>query len=216
MIFDLDGTLLDTTEGLFQSIRDSVQQIDENIVLNDDQLRGFIGPSAKKSFQDICGLSLDAAEKATQLYNQRYENDGMFQAVVYQGIPELLTLLKSRDWYLAVATLKDEEQARTMLRYFSLTKYFSHIMGAPKNHSISKGVMIRQILESTVTSPEKAVMIGDRVADELGARQAGVHFIGVTYGFGFQQGKKGSQTISLASSPAEILTLLNSYYDSQL
>ena len=185
LLFDLDGTLTDSQEGITRSVAYALEGfgIHETDMTS---LRRFIGPPLDDSFQEYYGFSLEQAKAATARYRQRYNVTGWMENQVYPGIPELLQGLRDQGRKLLVATSKPTPTTLDILEYFDLRKYFMAVAGSEFDGTRStKAQVVRYALElAGEKDPNRAVMIGDRRHDVLGAREAGLDCVGVLYGFG--------------------------------
>lgn len=184
--FDLDGTLIDTSEGIYSSILYTVK-VNGLRPLTDEELHTFIGPPLQRTFNKYYGITGDALEKVISDYRYIYKRSEMFRARPYDGIFELLAALKELGITPAVATYKPQDSAERVLRYFGFDKYTDLFFGADDNDVLKKSDIIRSAVKAAgVSDLSEAVMIGDSDNDANGAKDAGVDFIGVTYGFGFR------------------------------
>lgn len=210
VLFDLDGTLLDTAEGILNCI----SYAEANMPLSplpEDRKRSFIGPPLLESFRREYGLSEAEGIRAVKYYRERYRSKGLFEAKIYPGIPELLHCLQESGCRLAVATLKLERYADKIISHFGLAPYFDCVAGTDEKGETTKAQIIKQCLRSLGTPPHKAVLIGDSRYDYQGAAEAGVDFIGVSYGFGFRpdEEKTGrAQGMTLAEDCSRLQKIL--------
>ena len=188
VLFDLDGTLLDTSEGIHNSVRFAENKLNLPRVPQ-ECLNAFIGPPPTITYQKIYGLSESEALKATKLHRQYGLKQGAYEAKVYQDIPLLLEKLKERGVLIGVCTLKRQDIAETVLKHFQLNDYFNVIVGIDNGEKLSKSDTIEIALKKLhYVDKDKAVLIGDSNFDADGAYSAGIDFIGVLYGFGFSTG----------------------------
>ncbi len=186
LLFDLDGTLTDSMEGITKCVAYALEHFD--IYVKDlTELYPFIGPPLKESFREFYHFSDEQIEVATKKYHERFAEKGMFENRLYDGISELLEKLNGKGCYtLMLATSKPEVFAKQILAYFGIDKQFAFAggseLGGLRTH---KAEVIQYVLESNhITDLEKVVMIGDRKHDILGARETGIDSIGVLYGYG--------------------------------
>ena len=129
ILFDLDGTLTDPAEGITNSVVYALKHW--NIEIADkSSLNCFIGPPLYESFSKYFNFSENEAQKAVEVYREYFSVKGLYENKVYDGIEEVLFLLKSAGKKLAVATSKPEHFAVKILKHFSLEKYFDVIAGA--------------------------------------------------------------------------------------
>lgn len=183
IIFDLDGTLIDTSLGIFNSVRYAEQQMGFSRISN-ERLKEFVGPPPKKMYMEIYEVDEETALQAAQKHREYARTKAIYEAKVYPGIIELLEKLKFKGYKLAVSTLKSEEIAKCVLAYFKMDKYFDIIVGMDSKESFTKCQTIRIAMSKTEIN-SNVLMIGDSEYDYEGATEAGINFWGVTYGFGF-------------------------------
>ena len=187
-LFDLDGTLTDPKEGIVNSVIYALRKmgIDEQ---DDKKLLSFIGPPIQHSFASIYSMDEKQVTEAVTYYREYFQDKGMFENHVYEYIPSVLEDLKNAGKRLFVATSKPTLFAKQILEYFQLAHYFEEIVGSNLDGTrIAKTDIIQHILH-TYHDLEKGhvVMVGDREHDIIGARQAGIHSIGVLYGYGSKE-----------------------------
>lgn len=208
-IFDLDGTLLDTSEGIFTTANKTVVALGGEAVTDEAQLSKFIGPPIKRCFVDVYDLESSLIDDAIDRYRTEYERTGRFLARAYDGIDETLGALKRRGYRLAVGTLKFEPLARRMLEHFGLAHHFESIRGSDDSLACSKADIVNAVLSELGVDKEEAVLIGDTIHDEVGARESGVGFIAVDYGFGFPKGQAQDEgMVGMARSARDLLSVL--------
>ena len=200
IVFDLDGTLLDTSLG----IRNSVRYAEEQLHLSpipDGMLKKFIGPPPKDMYKKIYGLSEKRALEAAEKHRKYGREKGFLEARPYPGIESLLDFLRSYKIGLAVATLKQQAVAEKVLRNAAMDHFFDVIIGMKEQETLTKAEIIRLcVLE---TGAQKVLMVGDTEYDYEGAKKAGVDFIGVTYGFGFKE--NGGYPFRVFENPMSLL-----------
>lgn len=185
ILFDLDGTLVESGPSITTSIRATMKEID-GPELDDATLRAFIGPPLRNGFEDLAGLHGDQLERAVAFYMNHQLTEGINIIEPYEGIPELLQELRSADIPLAVATSKRTLNARKVLDNTDLAQYFVGISGSEpermtKRHSIETALYL---LEQDGHATKNAVMVGDRIHDIEGARHFHMPVIAVTWGYG--------------------------------
>lgn len=209
ILFDLDGTLTDPGEGITNSVAYALEKW--NIyVENRTELYPFIGPPLKDSFMDFYSFSEEQAEQAVACYREYFQDRGIFENVVYEGVEEMLKTLKASGRKVILATSKPEEFAVRILEHFHLAAYFDFIGGASMDGTrVKKADVISYALkESKVTDLSGAVMIGDRKHDILGAAQAGLDSIGVLYGYGDEAELREAGALYLAERVEDIAGLV--------
>ena len=209
LLFDLDGTLTDPGEGITNSVKYALQKW--GIEVGDRrELYRFIGPPLSASFRDFYGFSEEDSLKCVEYYREYYRNRGIFENRVYEGVPELLSRLKGEGRALILATSKPEGFAKQILEHFDLVKYFDFVAGASMDESRNKkGDVIRYALSmASVRDLSRALMIGDREHDILGARQNSIESLGVLYGYGDEEELRGAGATFIAATVEEIFDVV--------
>ena len=199
ILFDLDGTITDSSEGITKSVQHALKKL--GIEENDQaMLRRFIGPPLDESFEKFYGFDKEKALKAVDYYRERYSDKGIYENVLFDGIADMLEGLKSDGYIVALATCKPEIYVTRILEYFNVDKYFdvavgSELEGGERRHKkqVIDEVFVRLAaagLADTGNLSEtksQSIMIGDRKDDILGAKASGIDSIGVRYGFAEEQ-----------------------------
>ena len=209
VLFDLDGTLLDTSPGILKTIASTIEELDLESITHEERLK-FIGPPLMASFMKYCHASEEVALQAIATFRKYYRNGNMLEANVYEGISEVLKALKEKDILIGIATSKKEDFARQLMKHFGLESYFSSIKGAGEKEGLTKADIIKNCIEELDVSYQDTVLIGDTEFDAIGAEQVGIDFIAVTYGFGFKAREdvdcyKNVGTIDLAKELIDII-----------
>ena len=206
VIFDLDGTLTDSGEGITKCVRLALEHFGIP-VKNLDDLRFFVGPPLRDSFVKA-GVPEDKVEEAIAVYRSRYTNVGLFENTPYSGIRELLEKLTALGYRLFVATSKPEEMAVRVLKKFDLFRYFERVCGATMDKSRdSKSAVIAYLL-AECSNGENAIMVGDTAFDVIGAAEHKIPTIGVSWGYGNAEEMKAAGAVSIANTPDELYFLL--------
>ena len=207
VIFDLDGTLLNTEEGLLRSIGYTLEQHGKP-ALGPEALRRFIGPPIQESFMRFCGADEPEAREMAATFRARYKDKDLLKAHPYQGIYGALAALSKAGLQIAVATNKRQDYAERILDGFQLLAPMAAVSGTDFAQTMNKADVIRQCLTMTGCSPEQAVMVGDTMGDAAGAAGAKVPFLGVLYGFGFTCPEESVPALGWAKAPGEISEIL--------
>ena len=208
-IFDLDGTLLDTKIGIINAVKITINQLNLE-KLSEDILEAFIGPPMHESMEKYFHLDKKTAMEYANIFKSNYKRYSLYEAQLYDGIENLLIRLKNRNYKLAVATSKTHENARLLLQKYDILKYFDFAIGTDLECKLSKTDLVQKCIDFLQVVPKKCVLIGDSPADAKGAKNIGISFIGVTYGFGFKSEEEIKQynPIFIANSPNEILEFI--------
>ncbi|HEM4767861.1 TPA: HAD family hydrolase [Streptococcus suis] len=187
ILFDLDGTLTDSGQGILNSVAYALEKmgIEEPDTAN---LNRFIGPPLYESFSRFYQLSPEDTQSAVDAFRVYFKEKGMFENQLYPGIIPLLEELRTAGKTLVIATSKPEIFAKQILEHFGIAHYFDVIAGASLDSSrISKADVIGHAINQLEAFPKHAVMIGDREHDIEGARRHQLPAIGVLYGYGSKQ-----------------------------
>lgn len=204
VLFDLDGTLIDTSRGIFNSVRYAEQKMGFTPIA-EEYLGRFVGPPPVQSYMTNHGASEEEAREATKYHREYGLKHGIYEAEVYPGIPDLLETLKNEGVKLGVCTLKRQDVAEKVLEHFGLLDYFDVVVGIDQQESLTKAGTIDIALQTLQRDDkEHVVLVGDSVYDAEGAAEAGVEFVGVLYGFGLQK-RRG---FSLTTTVQELKTLV--------
>ncbi|MEY8444317.1 HAD-IA family hydrolase [Lactococcus ileimucosae] len=212
IIFDLDGTLFDTSKGIFNSIRFAIEKMDISN-LAEERFPEFVGPPPVKAYQEIAGLSEDKARQATQYHRGYGKSKGIYEAELYPNMYQLLSDLTEKGFRLGVATLKRQDIAQEVLEHFKISQFFDVVIGMDFEDTLTKTDTINIVLKSLGVNKSQALMIGDTKGDFQGANNAGVDFIAVTYGFGFNQDTDYStfvkQPLGIANNTLELKEIIS-------
>ena len=187
VLFDLDGTLLDTKEGILAAAVRTMEEYRLPIP-DDDALEAMIGPPVQESYAKLFALAPEAAMEMANRFRDRYKTaEYLFRAEPYDGIFDLLQALKDTGTGIGIATYKREDYARRLLCAKGFDRYTEHMYGSDFEGKLKKADIIRLCLEKMgCADPLRAVYIGDGKSDGTGAAAVGMPFLAVTYGFGFK------------------------------
>lgn len=189
LLFDLDGTLLDTSEGIRKSVKETLRLM-ELPQLSEEVIRTFVGPPINRSLQSTFHLSDEDTVRGTNLFRDLYKDKYLFEAKPYPELYEVLAELAQAGYRLGVATYKREDYALRLLDHFHLTECFQVIHGCDFESRLSKTEILRMTLADLgCENPKDATLIGDTVHDQKSAEECGMSFLAVTYGFGFVPGE---------------------------
>lgn len=183
LLFDLDGTIHDSRESIFSSLRHAFGTLGLPLP-TDDALNRYLGPPLLDGFMENAGLDKEKAAEACRIFRAHYRAGAMYECTAYDGILPLLAHLKEAGIPAAVASCKIEPFVKDISEKLGYAPYFAAIAGASEDGRVStKADVIRLALSQLKVSPEKVLMIGDRKDDILGAKEAGVAAGGALWGF---------------------------------
>ena len=206
ILFDLDGTLTDSGEGIINCAILALEHFGLPVPSR-EAMRVFVGPPLHESFIKH-GVPADKAEEAVAVYRSRYIPVGKFENTPYPGIRELLEHLKSEGHKLYVATSKPEQMSVDILEHFDLAKYFDMICGATMDTSrTNKEAVIAYLLEQNGRA-DNMVMVGDTKFDVIGAKAHGIPTIGVSWGYGEVADMLEAGAVGIADTAEDLLEML--------
>ena len=190
LFFDLDGTLTDSMLGITRAVQYALKHY--GITVEDlKELQPFVGPPLHESFQEYFHFSEKDSHEAVFVFREYYNARGWMENRPYDGLVEMLKMLRDAGKTLIVATSKPESMAKQVLTHFHLADYFQFIGGASSDSlRVNKDDVIRYVMEScklTEADRPSIVMVGDRRHDILGAHKAGIEAVGVLYGYGSRE-----------------------------
>jgi phosphoglycolate phosphatase len=185
LIFDLDGTLVDSRKGIISSLSYTAGEMNFKLAGNID-INDLIGPPLIEIFRIGYNATEDQLEKAIKIYREHYNNIGIYVSGLYPGTKEILQKLKDSNKFLYIATSKGQPYAEKMLDIHGIRLFFDLVIGSNQDFSVStKSAMINLILEKEdIKDRNKVVMIGDRSHDMIGANHQGITSIGILWGYG--------------------------------
>ncbi len=182
ILFDFDGTVFDTVEGITKSVQYAIRKQGLDAPLS--ELRCFAGPPLVDMFMEHFGFDRKSAEKALADYRERYGPIGMHECRVFPGIKEALSELRRRGYLLGIATSKPQYLAETLLEKENMLSLFDAICGShPNGNDSTKAEVLRTVMEMLSVRPEESILVGDTKYDVLGAKACGVECIGVGWGY---------------------------------
>ena len=207
ILFDLDGTLTDSGEGIIKSAAMVLEKY--GLPVPDyDTMRVFVGPPLHETFVKF-GVAPEMADAAVELYRTRYTTVGKFENFPYPGVREALQTLKQQGHRLFVATSKPEILANEVLEHFGMHQYFEQIAGATMDGSRSHKADVITYLLSLTGDVGQTVMVGDTAYDVIGAAQHGIPTIGVSWGYGEIADMENAGAIAIANTMEEMVELIN-------
>ena len=208
ILFDLDGTLTDSGQGILNSVAYALDQmgIEEPDLAS---LQRFIGPPLYESFSRFYQLNPADTQAAVDAFRVYFKEKGIFENQLYEGVIPLLESLTEADKTLAIATSKPEVFAKQILDYFGIAHYFDVIAGASLDSSrINKTDVISYALAQLDYDPQTTIMVGDREHDIEGAQANQLASIGVLYGYGTKQELEEAGATRIAQTVVDLKELL--------
>ena len=206
VLFDLDGTLTDAAPGIVNGIRlvldhFGIEQPDETT------MRSYLGPPLAVTWREHYAFTDDQVAEGLRVYREYYHDVGMFENEVFDGIPELLTLLNASGITLATATSKPDYSATRIIEHFGLADHFAFIGAANlEGTRDSKALVIEHTLERLQAHAQthRILMVGDRHHDVHGAREHGIDTVGVLWGYGSANELTHAGAVALVEEPLQL------------
>lgn len=207
ILFDLDGTLTDSSEGITKCAALALDHYGIPYQSLSD-LRVFIGPPLRETFPKF-GVPQEEVENAIAVFRSRYTTVGKFENRPYDGIEDLLTALREAGCHLYVATSKPEKTAREILGKFALDRYFDEIAGASADASRDSKEQVIAYLFSKCSVNGRTLMVGDTAYDMKGAAALGIDSVGVSWGFGSEESMLSAGAKTIVRTPDELFTFVS-------
>ena len=210
VLWDLDGTIIDSRAGIFNSFNHTFIAMGLPLITR-DQLNRFIGPPLLDSFIEICGGDLAQAERARDIYRERYlQGGGALEADVFEGILDVIAASKSAGKFNSLATSKGLSGVKIVGEHFDFLHLFD-VLGTASNdgsRSTKADVITYALAELGLLDADlsRVVLVGDRIHDVEGAREHGIEVILVKWGSG--DASEWAQADAVAETPAQLAELL--------
>ncbi len=206
ILFDLDGTLTDSADGITRCIAGAVDVLGEPCPPLEDLIH-FIGTPLRDIFACVLDTPDQARiDQAIALYRERFDSVGYAENRVYDGICESLAGLQERGYSLFVATAKGQRDANRVIDHFGLDIHFDEVFGVRTDaERRDKAALVTRILNDRRIDPATAAMIGDRSTDMRAARDSCIRAIGAGWGYGSEDELHTAGADSIVASPAEVL-----------
>lgn len=203
ILFDLDGTLTDPSEGITACIAYALEKLKVPCPPK-HQLRKYIGPPLWQSFAELLNTTdREEAQAAVAIYRERFSTVGLFENTPYDGIGDALERISTAGYGLYVCTSKPEIFAARIVEHFGLSCFFRKVYGSGLDGThVEKDGLIAHLLSAEGLDTSQTVMVGDRIYDITGARANGIKGYGVSYGFGENAEFAGAEAVF--GCPSEI------------
>jgi phosphoglycolate phosphatase len=207
LLFDLDGTLVDSFPGISRSINQTLTTVGREPV-PEAQLRQFVGKRLAAIFSTLLGAEDEAlVDRAVEIYRPLFDEVGILDSRVFPGIPEALATLRDAGHSLQVVTVRSLGSAKLVVRHFGLEQYFDAVHGPDRSlRSGDKADLVRAALDLAGADPRDAIMIGDRSDDVRSARTHGVHAVAIEWGYGTADELREAEPDYFAPSVADLVS----------
>lgn len=214
LLFDLDGTLTDSQEGILNSLRYAFDKLGDPVP-GEETLTRFIGPPLLDSFMKYCGYSEEKSLRAIELFRERYVSIGKFENAPAPGLPVLCARLKAEGYVLALASSKPEELCVEICERFGYTPSLTVVTGSSPEEDWSKADVIREAmrrLKLTEVDNPRVLMVGDRCFDVEGAAECGLACVGVEFfGYAAPGELEKAGAVAVVHTAAELETFITTH-----
>ncbi|MGN1418455.1 MAG: HAD hydrolase-like protein [Acutalibacteraceae bacterium] len=186
VIFDFDGTVTDTGEGILKSLQYSFEAHGKKAP-DMDELKKFIGPPIHYSFVHFYGISEDEVGSYIEKYRERYREKGIYECFIYDKMEETIKKLRKNGVKIGIASSKPIHLIYDVMDYLRITDLFDAVSGTAfddSNHSGKKDLILDAMKKLGANDKAKVLMVGDRYFDIDGAAGAGVDSCAVLFGYG--------------------------------
>ena len=181
-LFDFDGTIADTGEGIRRSVAYALEKLGY-AVPDEATLNRFIGPPLHDAFKELFGMDDAQAERAIEVYRERYVDIGLYESFVYPGMAPLLKELHRRGAWVAVASSKPTFMLERLSKHFGLDGWIDKYSGVGlTRHAADKRDLLLAALPEGA-DPGRVAMVGDRRFDMEAARALGFSALGAGFGY---------------------------------
>ncbi len=187
VLFDLDGTLFDSSPGIFHTANYTMETLGFPTIDDNEQMKKFVGPPLRECFRITYGTPEEYLDRCVEVYREEYNRTGMHMMYMYEGMRELLEHLKRRKYLTGICTNKMMELTERIVLEQEIGDLFDTVQGTDSRGTVTKTDCILNAMDELGVTPDQVLMVGDTKNDSDGAKAAGVRFCGVTYGFGFSR-----------------------------
>lgn len=211
ILFDLDGTLINSQEGITKGVQYALREsmgIEEPDL---ESLRCFIGPPLALMFDQKYHVQAEKIEPTVAKYREYYDAVGMNECELYPGVRETLQHLRQKGCVIGLASSKPESNCVKILKNHGVADYFDYIVGASVGPERREKVLVLEeaFRRMGVDDRSQVVLIGDTKYDAAGAVKAGIDCIGVTYGFGTREELLAAGAVAVFDTLKEVEVFLD-------
>lgn len=187
ILFDFDGTLFDTGEGIINAVKYTIDKLKLKSI-DKETIKRFVGPPLVESFMNVYGFDKEYATLCAKTFREYYSQKGLFECSPYNGIKNALLELKDNGYLLFIATSKPTVFAKDILVRNNMDNIFVDVIGSNLDNSRSKKAeIIECVIDNYHLNKIETIMIGDKSNDIVGANNNSIDSVGVLYGYGDYQ-----------------------------
>lgn len=209
VIFDLDGTLVDTFPGIVDSIRFALTTVLPNV--NVSVPRTVVGPPIAKIFKHLIPeLGQSELKSLSACFRNHYDNIGWKNLVPFPKAETVLKKLSDTGITNFLVTNKPKLATGNVLKHLGWVHYFGDVVSPDptESSSRSKADVVKELIRTNELDQQKAVMVGDSIDDAEAAYMSGIKFIGVSYGYGTIDKMSAFSVDHILSELPELLSLI--------
>ncbi len=208
ILFDLDGTLTDSKEGIIKSAQYALEKLGIEPPAFSEMF-WVIGPPIRQSFSEKFSLDEETAFRGLKFYQERFGDVGYLENEVYEGVPEMLKILKDKGYRLFITTSKPTVYTEAILKHFGLYDLFEFVSGSNLDGTRgTKAEVIRTVMDKHGLKESETVIIGDRKHDIIGGKETGIFTIGVRYGYADKGELESAGADWIANTPMDIVRIV--------
>ena len=208
VLFDFDGTLIDTWPGIEETLRASFRSLDLT-VRHEDITTALVGMPLLKVFEKLLGPDIPEARLAVEKYRELFPESGISGSRPFDGVIGMLEKLKEQDTDLFIVTARNEAITKQMMDRHGLARFFEWVRGEREGEVLEgKAGMVAEVLQRFNLSREDCIMVGDRQYDIEAALANGIGAVGVTYGYGTREELINAGADTVINSIEELEKLL--------
>lgn len=210
VVFDFDGTVTDTGEGIIKSLQYSFKANHRDVPDLSD-LKKFIGPPIHYSYTHFYGISEEEVHLFIEKYRERYREKGIYECCLYDGMRETIEKLRENNIKIGIASSKPIKLIYDVMDYLKITSLFDAVSGTAfddSNHSGKTDLLLNAMEQLGAKNPKDVLMVGDRYFDIDGANGANADSCGVLFGYGSKEEFKEHGATYIVSAASEIADIV--------
>lgn len=209
ILFDLDGTLLDTSPGILKGLDHLVETMNLEKISEENKYK-FIGPPLSYTFPNYLGLKGENTVKGIKIYRDYCRNFGYKDTEDYSGVKEMLEELKKNNFKLIVVTMKEQSMAEKTLEAAGFSQFFDQILGTDDISDIKKKDLVIKAIDDNNLDKSEVVLIGDTDLDAKGAMESNIDYIPALYGYGYSHNNTSDDYpyITKINTPSDLINYL--------
>ena len=205
IIFDLDGTITDSADGVQRCFNYALSKFGKQVP-DHTKLR-VVGPPLKESFIGQFGMTEEESDKALEYYRALYREKGMLEwDRLFDGIDTLIKDMHDAGNIILLGSSKPTDFFVKILNYFDIAKYFTRMDAASfdSSRATKEAVLENTIKMAGIADKSEAVLIGDTKFDLMGAEYVGIDAVAVEYGYGTYEELREHKTVYIAKTVEDL------------